>query len=148
MKEVSSHGDTLQLNEWACLQWNAGAPRGGDSTDIKTSFIKLIRFIYMTCCFCHFVPVYINVWAEVFLFTCLLRRGCCKMSNRSRMPSNFASSPMHFTTKSEIEHTHTFYFLDLYHILQLYVWCDVSKVMKEHVWEYSYHIPDYNNNNK
>ena len=44
-------------------------------------------------------------------------------------------------------HTHTFYFLDLYHILQLYVWCDVSKVMKEHVWEYSYHIPDYNNNN-
>ena len=33
MREAPSHGDTMQLNEWACLQWNLGrSPReGGDS---------------------------------------------------------------------------------------------------------------------
>lgn len=143
VRQTTFRYNTLQLNEWACLQWDLGTPQeegglpvagnrlgtGWQSINLNQQFwrhrhknklhqvfIKLIRFVYMTCCFWHFIPVYINLWFEVFLFTCLLRRGCCKMSNRSRMPSNFASSPMHFSTKSEMKNTKTLYFLDLYHI--------------------------------
>ena len=32
VREVQSHGDTLKLNERACLQWNLGKPPGGGGT--------------------------------------------------------------------------------------------------------------------
>lgn len=38
VKEAASHGDTLQLNEYACLQWFLGTPcleTGGGGADSK-----------------------------------------------------------------------------------------------------------------
>ena len=29
VSEAPSHGDTMQLNEWVCLQWHLGTPPGG-----------------------------------------------------------------------------------------------------------------------